>query len=309
MNLPLLVWLLLSTIWGSTWLFIKLGLDEGLPPLTFAGIRFVIASLPLAMWLVIRRTPLPKDHRDWVLMIGTGLLTFAANYGLVFWGENHISSGLTAILYTTLPLFGLVSAHFLLPSEPMTIPKVSGVLLGIAGVALIFSHQLYIDDPMAIWGSLAIVAAALGTAYAGVLIKARGGHFDPFVLTTVQMISGFIPMLAIFIPLEGNPLSFHWTPMAILSLFYLAFIGSSLTFVLLYWLYRHMEVTKTQLMPLMSTLIAVVLGAIILHEELSWRTAGGGAAILVGLALATWRPGRVRSRTLVEIAVGSHKKL
>jgi len=289
-NLPILVWLLLSTIWGSTWLFIKLGLEENLPPLTFAGIRFVIASIPLAAWLLIRRIPLPKQPYDWAFMIGTGLLMFAANYGLVFWGENHIPSGLTAILYTTLPLFGLVMAHFLLPSEPMTLPKVSGVLLGIAGVVVIFSHQLQIEDPMAIWGGLAIILAALGTAFASVLIKARGVHFNPFVLTTVQMVSGFVPMLAIFIPMEGNPLYFPWTPLALISLLYLALVGSSLTFVLLYWLIKHMEVTRTQLMPLMSTLIAVILGAIVRQEELNWRTAVGGAAILVGLLLATWRP-------------------
>ncbi len=288
MSAPVLIWLLLSTIWGSTWLFIKLGLED-LPPLTFAGIRFVIASIPLIGWLLIRRRPLPKDPRDWALMIGTGVLMFAANYGLVFWGENHISSGLTAILYTTLPLFGLVIAHLHLPNEPITLLKVSGVLLGIAGVALIFSHQLYIDDPMAIWGSLAIILAALGTAYASVLIKARGGHLDPFVLTTVQMISGFIPLLAIGISQEGVPLNFPWTPLAWISLLYLAIVGSSLTFVLLYWLIQRMEVTRTQLMPFLSTLIAVLLGWLILGEELSGRTALGGVAILLGLALATGR--------------------
>jgi len=242
-----------------------------------------------------------------VLMIGTGLLMFAANYGLVFWGENHIPSGLTAILYTVLPLFGLAIAHVLLPSEPMTVSKVSGVVLGIAGVALIFSHQLYIDDPMAVWGSLAIILAALSTAYASVLIKARGVHLDPFVLTTVQMVSGFVPMLAIFIPIEGNPLQFNWTPLALISLLYLALVGSSLTFVLLYWLIKHMEVTRTQLMPLMSTLIAVLLGALVRQEELGWRTALGGAAILIGLLLATWRRGAHRT-SLEAAAMTRYKK-
>jgi drug/metabolite transporter (DMT)-like permease len=286
MNMPVLVWLILSAIWGSTWLFIKLGLED-LPPFTFAGLRFVAAVIPLIIWLSVRRAPLPRAGRDWAMMIGTGILTFSLNYGLVFWGENFISSGLTAILYTTLPLFGLLIAHISLPGEPLTLAKVFGVLLGIGGVALIFSHQLTIDDPMALWGSAAIVAASLGTAYAGVLIKARGGHLDPVLLTTVQMVVGLLPLLFVGVLLEGNPLDFSWTPMAWLSLLYLAWLGSSLAFVLLYWLIQNMEVTKTQLIPLMSTLIAVALGWLVLQEELGWRAVVGGAGVLLGLVLAT----------------------
>lgn len=299
MSMPVLVWLILSAIWGSTWLFIKLGLED-LPPFTFAGLRFVVAVIPLIIWLWVRRAPLPRERRDWALMIGTGILTFSVNYGLVFWGENFISSGLTAILYTTLPLFGLLIAHVSLPGEPLTLPKVVGVLLGIAGVTLIFSHQLNVGDPMALWGSAAIVSAALGTAYAGVLIKARGGHLDPVLLTTVQMIVGLLPLLFVGVLLEGNPLSFSWTLMAWLSLLYLAWMGSSLAFVLLYWLIQNMEVTKTQLIPLMSTLIAVALGWLVLQEELGWRAAVGGAGVLLGLALATWRRRRLEGLSPIE---------
>ncbi len=299
MSMPVLVWLILSVIWGSTWLFIKLGLED-LPPFTFAGLRFVVAVIPLIIWLWVRRAPLPREQRDWALMIGTGILTFSVNYGLVFWGENFISSGLTAILYTTLPLFGLLIAHVSLPGEPLTLPKVVGVLLGIAGVTLIFSHQLNVGDPMALWGSAAIVSAALGTAYAGVLIKAHGGHLDPVLLTTVQMVVGLLPLLLAGILLEGNPLDFSWTPMAWLSLLYLAWMGSSLAFVLLYWLIQNMEVTKTQLIPLMSTLIAVALGWLVLREELGWRAVVGGAGVLLGLALATWRRRRLEVLSPVE---------
>src|SRR5918911_4093121 len=115
-KLPVLVWLVLSLIWGSTWLFIKLGLED-LPPFTFVGIRFVIAVIILSTIVIIRRRPLPRDLRDWVLIAGTGFLAFAINYGLLFWGEQHISSGLAAILQTIIPVFGLILAHMHLPSE------------------------------------------------------------------------------------------------------------------------------------------------------------------------------------------------
>lgn len=296
-RLPALVWLLLATVWGSTWLFIKVGLDAGLPPVTFAGLRFVVASVPLLLWMLVRRKPLPRNAQDWKILIGTGLLTFSVNYVLVFWGEAQITSGLAAILYTTFPLTGGVIAHFILPDEPLTGRRIGGVVLAIGGVALIFYNQIAVRGAMALLGSAAIVTAAIATAYADVLIKQRGTHIDPVTTTAVQMVVGFVPMLALGIPLEGNPLNFPWTPKTVFALCYLALLGSSLTFVLLYWLIQRMAVTRTMLIPLLSTLIAVVLGILVLGEALHWRAVLGGIAVLAGLVIAAGE--RARPATLV----------
>src|SRR5204863_4067160 len=132
-----LVWFLLCGIWGSTWLFIKLGLAD-LPPLTFAGIRFLLASLILTILILARGVRWPRSQSDWTLIAIVGFLQFSLNYGLVFWGEQHISSGLAAVLQSTFPVFGMVIAHLYLPYEQMTPAKVGGVLLGVVGVAVIF---------------------------------------------------------------------------------------------------------------------------------------------------------------------------
>src|SRR5919205_2539030 len=129
------VWLLLCGIWGSTWLFIKLGLAD-LPPLTFAGIRFVIACTIIVVVIRLRHIKLPRARADWILLSISGILSFGLNYGLVFWGEQYISSGLAALLQATLPAFGLVLAHFHLPGERMTWSKIFGVVLGFFGVAV-----------------------------------------------------------------------------------------------------------------------------------------------------------------------------
>src|SRR5882672_2062657 len=100
-----LVWLVLCCIWGSTWLFIKIGLGAQLPPLNFAGIRFVIAFCILAIVIGIRRIELPRAGRDWLLLAVSGVLAFTLNYGLVFWGEQYIHSGLAALLQSMLPAF------------------------------------------------------------------------------------------------------------------------------------------------------------------------------------------------------------
>src|SRR6185503_17498066 len=104
-----IVWLVLCAIWGSTWLFIKVGLED-LPPLSFAGIRFVVAVALLAGVVFARRIPLPRTRADWGLIALVGILSFTINYGFLFWGEQYISSGLAAVLQATIPAFGLLIA-------------------------------------------------------------------------------------------------------------------------------------------------------------------------------------------------------
>jgi drug/metabolite transporter (DMT)-like permease len=247
-----LVFLLLCGIWGSTWLFIKVGLED-LPPFTFAGIRFVIACLILFCLIRLRGISLPSTRRDWGLLAVTGVLSFCLNYGLVFWGEQYISSGLAAVLQATLPAFGLVFAHLHLPGERMTWTKILGVVLGFSGVVVVFSHQLAIAGGKALAGSVALVLSAFFAAYSNVLVKAYGRKLEPAILSGGQMFFGLIPLLLIGIPLEGNPFHYHWTPMALVALLYLA----------------------------------VVLGMVVLGEDLNWRTIAGGIMIMVGVRFVT----------------------
>jgi drug/metabolite transporter (DMT)-like permease len=282
------VWLILCGIWGSTWLFIKLGLAD-LPPLTFAGIRFLFASLILVAVILARGVRWPRQRRDWFVIAIVGLLQFSLNYGLVFWGEQRISSGLAAVLQSTFPAFGLVIAHFYLPDEPITAKKVVGVLLGFAGVGIIFSQQLSIAGQSALWGSIALVLSALCGSYGNVLVKAYGTQIDPFVLAAGQMLCGFPPLLALGIATEGNPFRLHWTGMAILAMAYLVIVGSVLAFTLFYWLVRHMDVVNTMLIALVTPVVAVILGMIVLHEQLNWRLFAGAACIISGIAFIVLR--------------------
>ncbi len=297
-RLPVIVWLVLCLIWGSTWLFIKVGLED-LPPFSFAGVRFVIASGLLLTLAFIRRTPLPRDRRDWLHLAVTGVLAFTINYGLVFWGEQYVSSGLAALLQAMIPVFGLIIAHFYLPGERITLLKVAGVLLSIAGLAVIFANQVTVSGTQALWGSAALVTSAAAGAYSNVLVKAHGGHIDRVALAGWQMIFGLVPLLVIGAFVEGNVFSFNWTARAWVAVFYLAIVGSALAFFLYYWLINRMDVTTTMLIALVTPLVAVTLGIIILGEHLTWRIAMGGAAILGGIALITIR--RSPSRRLKRV--------
>jgi drug/metabolite transporter (DMT)-like permease len=278
-----LVWLILCGIWGSTWLFIKLGLED-LPPLTFAGLRFVIACLLLFAFIRFRGVKLPTSKDDWLLLAVTGVLSFTLNYGLLFWGEQFISSGLAAVLQATIPAFGLVIAHFYLPGERMTWARIFGVALGVCGVGIVFSNQLALSGGRALAGCVALVFSSFFVAYSNVLVKARGKNLEPSVIAAGQMFFGMIPLLLVGIPLEGNPLKFHWTLMSVVAMFYLAIVGSVLAFLLYYWLIHNMDVTKSMLIALVTPVVAVVLGMIVLREQLNWRTIAGGATIMLGIA-------------------------
>jgi drug/metabolite transporter (DMT)-like permease len=292
-----LVWLVLCVIWGSTWLFIKLGL-EALPPLTFAAIRFVISCAIIFSIIRIRGIKLPRARGDWSLLAITGILSFALNYGLVFWAEQYISSGLAALLQATLPAFGLVFAHFHLPGERLSWARIGGVVLGVCGVGVVFSNQLAVSGTMALAGCVAMILSAMFAAYSNVLVKAYGKNMNPAVLAAGQMLFGLLVLLVVGIPLEGNPLRFHWTPIALISLLYLAVVGTVIAFMLYYWLVLNMDVTKSMLISLVTPVVAVLLGMLVLDEQIGWRTLFGGAMIMMGIALIVVRKARKQEQTL-----------
>ncbi|MDT7688105.1 MAG: hypothetical protein QOE46_864 [Acidobacteriota bacterium] len=282
------VFLLLCCIWGSTWMFIKLGLRD-LPPLSFAAARFLLATIILSLIVAARRARLPRGRREWTLLAQTGVLAFTLNYGLLFWGEQHISSGLAALLQATIPVFGMLIAHAYLPGERLNARRMAGALLGVAGVGVIFSNQIGAEGGRALWGSAAVVAGAMCVAYANVLVKAKGTQLDPSVLAAGQMACGFVPLACAGLLFEGNPLGFHWTGLAVLSLLYLTLVGSVAAFMLFYWLVRRVDVTKTMLIALVTPLAAVLLGMLVLGEHLEWRTIAGGALIMSGIGLVMLR--------------------
>jgi drug/metabolite transporter (DMT)-like permease len=279
----LVVWWITCLLWSSVWLAIKIGVGE-VPPATFASARLVIALVVLLPVLALSRRPLPRARRDWVLVGTTGILLLGLNYAFLYWGAQYITSGLSAVLQAVTPAFGLMFAHLLLDDERFTIWQGAGLLLGVVGVAIIFADQLHVTGSAAFRGSLAVTASALCVALGYVLVKKHGAHLRPIELTTGQMLVGLLPLVAVVFAREGDPLAVQWTTPAIVSVLYLALAGSVTAFWLNYWLLQRMDATKVLVMSLVEPLIAVVLGAVVLHEALPAGTLLGGACILA----STW---------------------
>jgi len=277
-----IAWLTLCIVWSSTWLVIKVGLRD-LPPISYAAIRFVIAVVVLLLLSAGRVRLLPESRSDYILLGFTGVLMFAVNYGLLFWGELYVSSGLAAVLQATIPIFGMGFAHLMLQDEPIRLQKLAGSLLALGGVAIICARLLGFNGMLAFWGGLGIVFGAAGAAFSNVLLKARAIRLAPAMIAAWQMIFGTVPLLVTGLIIEGNPLRFHWTALSIFCLFYLAVIGSALTFLLLYWLLPRMSVAKLQTVSLITPPGAVALGWAVGGETFSLRSLVGACFVLAGV--------------------------
>ena len=290
--MKLFIWLTLCLIWGTTWIFIKFGLED-LPPLTFAAARFVLALIILAVIIYVQKIPFPSSKRDWKLLALTGVLQFSINYSLVFWSEQYISSGLAAVLQAMITVFGLVLAWIHLTNERITGIKIAAVLLGIGGVAVIFIEQLQINTLMAFAGCIAIVVGAYAAAHGSILVKAYGGSLHPAMLVFGQMAFGILPIIIYALTVEGNPLRLNWTLKAVVSVFYLTIFGTITAFWLYYWLLSKIESTKAMMISLVTPLIAVIVGWIFLNEKLPAQTIFGGLLILasIGLIVVKKKPG------------------
>src|SRR5256886_690795 len=277
-----IAWLTLCVVWSSTWLVIKIGLRD-LPPISYAGIRFLVAIIVLFIVSAGRVSLLPRRGFDYLLLAFTGVLMFAVNYGLLFWGELHVSSGLAAVLQATIPMFGMLFAHLMLPDEPLQLPKLLGALVALGGVAMICERLLGFNGLMAFWGGLGIIFGAAGAAFSNVLLKARVIQLAPAMIAAWQMIFGAAPLLVTGFLVEGNPARFHWSAVSIFCLLYLAVIGSALTFLLLYWLLPRMTVANLQANSLITPPGAVALGWAIGGEKFSLWSLLGACFVLAGV--------------------------
>jgi drug/metabolite transporter (DMT)-like permease len=277
-----IAWLTLCVVWSSTWLAIKIGLRD-LPPISFVAIRFLIAIIVLVAVSIGRTHLLPRTRNDYIVLAATGVLMFAVNYTLLFWAELHVSSGLAAVLQASIPIFGMMFAHWMLPEEPLRLPKLAGAIIALSGVTVICARLLGFNSPLAFWGGVAVVAGAASAAFANVLVKARSMQLAPGMLAAWQMIFGTAPLLLLGFAVDGNPTRFHWTPSSVFCLLYLAVIGSALTFLLLYWLLPRLTVAQLQSISLITPPGAVMLGWLLGDETFPLSSLLGTLLVLLGV--------------------------
>jgi len=284
-KLPSVVFGALCFIWGSTWLAIKVGLDF-LPPFLFAGIRFAIASIFLGFLVVLLHAHIPRDRPSWVVMLFLGVFQVTLVFGLVFWGEQYISSGLTAVLSATLPLFVVIFSHILITAEPITRRKAVGVVVAFAGVAVIFWPDLASAEgsvmQFSLLGSLAIVGSAASGAVGNVVAKKYASGIDPSANALIQSVVGAVTLSIASITTERGPVP-ELVPIMIAAVLYLGVVGSALAFVGWYWLLTKATATNSSLIFFVTPIVALVLGWLMLQERIGPISALGTFLILSGV--------------------------
>jgi drug/metabolite transporter (DMT)-like permease len=280
---------LLCLIWGTTWSVIQVGL-QGVPPFAGVSLRFALGGGLLLAVALARGVRLGASRRERWLWLLNGMLAFSGSYGVVYWVEQWVPSGLTAVLFATYPLFVALFGHLLLPAEAIRRHEVLGLFASFGGVALIFSEDLAaLGGPAVALGSIVALASPLVSALASVAIKRWGGGVHPLSLSAVPMLIASGVMGAASLTFErGRELT--WTRPAVAALLYLALAGSAVTFTLYYWLLSHLPVKRLALISYIVPVVAVFIG-LLRGEPFTPRLLAGSACVVAGVALAV-RPAR-----------------
>jgi drug/metabolite transporter (DMT)-like permease len=277
------VWWAVCFVWSTVWLVIKVGVST-VPPLSFAAVRLLIAVMivtPIA-WRLGRLHV--AGGRDRTLLVVTGLLLLALNYGLLFWGTQFLPSGLVAVLQAGTPGIGLLLA-WSLGRERITAAKVAGLAAGIAGVFLIFMRQGVRVESSARIACIAVLLSAVCVAAAYVLMKDRGEHLHPVTVMVWQMWAAALPMLALALWLDGSPLELPWSPRSLVAVLYLALVGSLAAFWVNYWLLQRIDASALLFMGIVEAPLAAGLGALVLGERLDAATYAGATMVLLAAAV------------------------
>lgn len=299
-----LVFVLLGFFWGSSYLFIKIGVDAGLAPFTLVTLRLLVGALLLATVVAIARERLPRDPRTYGHLVVLGFFSVALPFALITWAEQSVDSALAATLTSAVPIFVIPIAALLL-AEKITLAKVVGVSVGMVGVAILVGF-----DPAQLGRSdltpqLALITAALSYAIGGVYARRFVHGLRPMIPALFQvsfaMVMSGAAALAFEHPLdELAALPFE----AWFAVSWLGLIGSGMAYLLFYRLLGHWGPTRTSLVAYLLPVWGIALGWLVLGEEIHSGLVLGTGLVIAGIAIVN-----VRRAALSSIADGMRARL
>lgn len=283
----ILVYILLCIIWGSTWLAIRFGL-ESLTPLFSAGMRFSLASIFIFILMKIKSVSLQKDSVSIRLYLLMGFFSFVIPFGLVYWAEQFVPSGMASVLFAVYPFFVVIFSFLRMPSEPIGSYKIIGTILGFSGIIVIFSESFDLNFTDYLLGMFACVLSGTMQAWIAVSIKKFGHHLHPLSMNFVPMAIAGISMILIGVFFEDIS-TIRFDKRAMISIIYLAFFGSVVTFTSFYWLLKRINVVIISLIAFITPIVALILGYLIYSEELTTSYFVGSAMVLGGVFWANMK--------------------
>jgi drug/metabolite transporter (DMT)-like permease len=284
----LLAFAIIYFVWGSTYYAIRVGVRE-VPPFLLAAMRFLIAGVALYGWTRARGERSPSG-REWAAVSLVAFLIFVMDYGLVFWAEQRVPSGLTAVMMATIPAFMAVGEIFILGTQRLTVRLVAALLIGLGGVGVLVSRSLDLGGtPIDRLGAVALIVAAIGWSIASALTRMLPMPGSKVVSSGAQMLTGGV-FLAVISCTLGEYREFHSANVsrgAWIALVYLIVAGSIIAFTAYVWLLHHESPTKVGTYAYVNPVVAVVLGYFLGGEELGLRTILGTVFVLISVLVIT----------------------
>lgn len=299
----LLLWLL-SILWGGSFLFVEVGLRE-LPPFTLVLARVSLAALALNGFLLATGRNLPLRRAPWAAFFGMGALNNAIPFSLIFWGQTQIAGGLAAILNATTPLFTVLLAHRLTADEKLTVGRLTGVLLGLAGVATMMGIEALDGIRGTTLGQLACVAAAASYAFSGIFGRRfrRMGIAAP-IAAAGQLTASSLMLLPVALIID-RPWALELPGTRVLAaVLALALLSTAIAYLIFFRLLAAAGAVNVLLVTLLIPPNAMLLGAVLLGERLGWTAYLGLALIALGLLAIDGRPVRWLTDRLASRARG-----
>ena len=284
----LLAYAIIYLVWGSTYLAIRVGVLE-MPPLLMAAIRFTVAGLLLYGWTVVRgeRTP---TARQWASIILLAFLIFLVDYGLVFWAEQRVPSGITAIMMATLSPFMVLAEIIFLRTQKLTLRLSVALLIGLGGVAVLVSRSLDLGgQPIDGWGAIALLVGSVAWAIAAVFARTQPLPDSRFLSSGAQMLVGGVMLAATSFAL-GEFHNFHPAAVSFAAWFSLAYLivpGSIIAFTAYVWLLHHDTPTRVGTYAYVNPVVAVLVGYFLGGEALDLRTILGALFVLISVVMIT----------------------
>jgi drug/metabolite transporter (DMT)-like permease len=284
----LLAFAIIYFVWGSTFFAIRIGV-HAMPPLLFAALRFLAAGVALSGWMAARREPLPSK-RQWMSVLLLAFLIFLVDYGLLFWAEQRVPSGIAAVMMATIPAFIALAEIVFLRTQRLTARLAIALIVGICGVGVLLSRSLNLGGAaIETSGALALILGAISWSIASVLSKKLPLPPSKVQSSGLQMLLGGA-LLTITSASIGEFHNFHpssVSPSAWLALLYLIVFGSIIGFTAYVWLIHHESPTKVGTYAYVNPVVAVLLGYFAGGEALGVRTIIGTVCILISIIVIT----------------------
>lgn len=281
------VFLLLGAIWSSSFMWIKIAIQE-VGPTTLVAFRVLFGLLFGVIVILIQRVELPRTLKTWTPLLVIGLINIAIPFFLISWGELHIDSAVASILDATVPLFTILIAHFLLQDDKITLPKATGLIVGFAGIVVLMSKDIGASSN-SLLGQGAVILASVFYAISAIYIRKTTEDIPGILRSAGPLVSAtaimWLGTLVFESPVHIPQLGITWV-----ALLFMGVLGSGLAFVMAFYLIHEIGPTRLTMVTYLFPLGGVILGVSFLHEQLTWQIIAGAVLIVSSLVIANWEP-------------------